>query len=105
MPPRACMLPAGELSRVLLSKPRVHSVAIELTAFCNQHCDYCYNAWREDRGASIGTPALATLLARIDRLAGAVDLEHVTLTGGEPLASHDLFPSLITCGRGTCARR
>jgi radical SAM protein with 4Fe4S-binding SPASM domain len=66
-------------------------VAIELTAFCNQHCDYCYNAWRDDGGASIGTPELATLLARIDRILDAVDVEHVTITGGEPLASHDLF--------------
>jgi radical SAM protein with 4Fe4S-binding SPASM domain len=72
----------------------VHALAIELTAFCNQRCDYCYNAWREDGGASVGTPELATLLARIDRVLAAVALEHVTLTGGEPLASHDLFPVL-----------
>jgi MoaA/NifB/PqqE/SkfB family radical SAM enzyme len=76
------------------AKPHVHSVAIELTAFCNQHCDYCYNAWREDRGASIGSPELSKLLARIDRVLGAAAVEHVTITGGEPLASHDLFPVL-----------
>lgn len=75
-------------------KPRVHSLAIELTAFCNQHCDYCYNAWRADGGASIGTPELATLLARIDRIADAVSLEHVTLSGGEPLACRDVFAVL-----------
>lgn len=74
--------------------PRVHSLAIELTAFCNQHCDYCYNAWREDGGASVGTPHLDDLLARIDRVLDAVSLEHVTITGGEPLASRDLFPVL-----------
>ncbi len=76
------------------SQPRVHSIAIELTGFCNQHCDYCYNAWREDGGASIGTPQLATLIARIDRIIDSVSLEHVTITGGEPLASRDLFPVL-----------
>ena len=76
------------------SRPRVHSLAIELTAFCNQHCDYCYNAWRADGGASIGTPERSVELARIDRVLDAVDLEHVTLTGGEPLASHHLFPVL-----------
>jgi radical SAM protein with 4Fe4S-binding SPASM domain len=74
--------------------PRVHSLAIELTAFCNQHCDYCYNAWREDGGASVGTPHLDVLLARIDRVLDAVSLEHVTISGGEPLASRDLFPVL-----------
>src|SRR5207248_4211025 len=60
----------------------------------NQRCDYCYNAWREDGGASVGTPELGALLARIDRVLDAVDVEHVTITGGEPLASHDLFPVL-----------
>ena len=73
---------------------RVHSLAIELTAFCNQHCDYCYNAWRHDGGAAVGTPELETLVARIDRVLASVSLEHVTITGGEPLASRDLFPVL-----------
>jgi radical SAM protein with 4Fe4S-binding SPASM domain len=73
------------------ARTRVHSLAIELTAFCNQHCDYCYNAWRQDGGASVGTPAIDKLLARIDRVLEAVSLEHVTITGGEPLASKDVF--------------
>jgi len=73
------------------ARTRVHSLAIELTAFCNQHCDYCYNAWRADGGVSVGTPAIDKLLARIDRVLEAVSLEHVTITGGEPLASRDLF--------------
>jgi radical SAM protein with 4Fe4S-binding SPASM domain len=76
------------------ARPRVHSLAIEVTAFCNQHCDYCYNAWRADGGASVGTPERSVLLARIDRVLDAVDLEHVTVTGGEPLASPHLFPLL-----------
>jgi radical SAM protein with 4Fe4S-binding SPASM domain len=76
------------------ARTRVHSLAIELTAFCNQHCDYCYNAWREDGGVSVGTPELAKLLGRIDRVIESVSLEHVTITGGEPLASRDLFPVL-----------
>ncbi|HEX3343733.1 MAG TPA: radical SAM protein, partial [Polyangiaceae bacterium] len=75
-------------------RPQAHSLAIEVTAFCNQRCDYCYNAWREDGGASVGTPERARLLARIDRVLDAVDFEHVTITGGEPLASHHLFPVL-----------
>ena len=73
------------------TRTRVHSLAIELTAFCNQHCDYCYNAWRADGGISVGTPEIDKLLARIDRVLEAVSLEHVTITGGEPLASKDLF--------------
>src|SRR4051794_26227458 len=75
-------------------RPHVHSIAVELTGFCNQKCDYCYNSFREDGGASVGTADADTLLARIDRILAAVDLEHLTLTGGEPLASHDFWPVL-----------
>ena len=75
-------------------RPHVHSIAFELTGFCNQTCGYCYNAFRADGGASVGSVDAATFLARIDRILDSVDLEHVTLTGGEPLASHDLFPIL-----------
>ena len=72
----------------------MHSVAIELTAFCNQKCDYCYNAWRDDGGRSVETGDTETLLARVERLLDAFDLDHVTLTGGEPLAHPGLFALL-----------
>ena len=73
------------------SRPKVSSVAIELTAHCNQKCTYCYNEWREDGGAAVGAPRAETVFARVDRLLDAVDIERVTLTGGEPFAHHDVF--------------
>lgn len=84
-------------------RPRVESVAVELIAFCNQKCDYCYNEWREDGGISLsarhaeGTNLGATRpsqLSRVARLIAAWQIDHVTLTGGEPLASRELFPVL-----------
>jgi radical SAM protein with 4Fe4S-binding SPASM domain len=72
-------------------RPRVNSVAIELTAHCNQKCDYCYNAYRSDGGAAVGAAELELLLGRIDRLFEAFDVDHVTLTGGEPFARSDVF--------------
>ena len=77
-----------------MAKPSIASVAIELTAHCNQKCAYCYNEWREDGGAAVGAPRAATLFERVDRLLDAIDVDHVTLTGGEPLAHHGVYELL-----------
>jgi radical SAM protein with 4Fe4S-binding SPASM domain len=75
-------------------RPAVSSVAIELTPHCNQKCDYCYNAWREDNGAAMGGSSPARVLSRIDRLCEAFDIDHFTVTGGEPFSRHDVFDVL-----------
>jgi len=82
----------------LRDRPKVYSVAIELTAFCNQKCDYCYNEWREDGGESVGTGDRQTLAARVARLVTALDIDHVTLTGGEPFAHPGVFDVLDVLG-------
>lgn len=82
-----------------MDKPRRHSLAIELTSRCNQKCGYCYNAWREDNGRSVGALGSEDLLALVDRALGEVEFEQVTLTGGEPLARADLFKVLDVCRR------
>lgn len=78
-----------------MTRPRAASLAIELTAHCNQKCAYCYNAWREDGGAAVGAPEPSTLLARADKFLDAVDVDYVTLTGGEPFAHREAL-GLIT---------
>jgi radical SAM protein with 4Fe4S-binding SPASM domain len=75
-------------------RPKVYSVAVELTAFCNQKCDYCYNEWREDGGQNMSTGDRKTLVARVSRLVAALDVDHVTLTGGEPFAHPGVFDVL-----------
>lgn len=71
-------------------RPKRHSLAIELTGYCNQKCGYCYNDWRGDKKES---QALSTesLLALLDRAITDVEWDHVTLTGGEPFARADFF--------------
>ncbi len=58
-------------------RPQVHSVAIELTAYCNQKCTYCYNEWRDDGGQSIGHTEGQKLFARVDKLLSALEVDHV----------------------------
>ncbi|MCC6528023.1 MAG: radical SAM protein [Polyangiaceae bacterium] len=79
------------------TRPRVNSVAIELTAHCNQKCDYCYNEWRDDNGASLGRGAQSPMLRRVKKLFAALELDHVTLTGGEPFSSPEVWPLLDLC--------
>lgn len=75
-------------------RPKVYSIAIEVTAHCQQKCDYCYNAWREDNGAGFEAGTSKKLLARVDKLLTALDVDHVTVTGGEPFARRDVFELL-----------
>jgi radical SAM protein with 4Fe4S-binding SPASM domain len=75
-------------------RTRVYSIAVELTAHCNQKCSYCYNAWREDGGVDVGAPPMRELLARLGRLFDELTIDHVTLTGGEPFARADVFEVL-----------
>ncbi len=69
---------------------RLESVSIELTALCNQHCSYCYNAWREDGGKEMGQLSHDKLKPVIDELFEQVELDFVLLTGGEPFVRRDI---------------
>ena len=75
------------------------SLAIELTAHCNQKCGYCYNGWREDNGKSVGSLRPAELVALVERALTEVDFHHVTLTGGEPFSYPGLLDVLEVVGR------
>jgi radical SAM protein with 4Fe4S-binding SPASM domain len=76
------------------TKPKVNSVAIELTAHCNQKCDYCYNDWREDNGAELVGSGGDKLLARVRKILDAWEVDHFTLSGGEPFSTPDVWPLL-----------
>jgi hypothetical protein len=83
-----------------LERTTVGALALELTALCNQKCGYCYNGWREDAGKSVGSADGEQLLQRLRRLFGAWRVDHVTLTGGEPL----LHPQPVRGARVVCGR-
>lgn len=80
-------------------RPKRYALAIELTSFCNQKCGYCYNDWRGDGGSSLGSLPSEKLLGLVDKALTEVEFDHVTLTGGEPLARHDFFEVLDVCAK------
>src|SRR5512143_2815163 len=75
-------------------RPRLHGVAIEIAASCNQKCAYCYNPWRAGGGRAIDRRERDKLLPRVQKLLDAFELEQVTLTGGEPFAHPHVFELL-----------
>lgn len=75
----------------MADRPKIYSLAVEVTAHCQQKCDYCYNAWRDDNGASMDHADTDRLVARVEKLLDAWDVDHVTITGGEPFARKDVF--------------
>jgi radical SAM protein with 4Fe4S-binding SPASM domain len=85
-----------------VTRPRRYALAVELTSHCNQRCAYCYNDWRADNGREVGALGREDLLAVLDRALTEVEFDHVTLTGGEPLARRDLFEVMDLCqAKGT----
>ena len=76
------------------ARPKVYSIAIEVTAHCQQKCSYCYNAWREDNGAGMEAGTQKKLLQRVERVLSRLEVDHVTVTGGEPFARKDVWELL-----------
>ena len=70
-------------------RPSLHAVALELTRYCNQTCDYCYNAFRGESHAQSQSPDRWP--ERLERLLEAFAIGQVTLTGGEPFAYRGIF--------------
>jgi radical SAM protein with 4Fe4S-binding SPASM domain len=96
--PRTCYLGVVQSADSLGegSRRAIASIAIEMTASCNQRCDYCYNEWREDGGKSLqhGKPASelrGQVVLRVEKLLEAYTFSRATLTGGEPLSHPEFF--------------
>jgi len=87
------------------SRPKIHSVAVELTAHCNQQCAYCYNAWRADKPRPDAPEDGTRQVARVQKLLEALDVGHLTLTGGEPLSRPQVWELLdLAADRGIGAQ-
>src|SRR5687768_7453541 len=76
----------AQLVRRSWQEHRLLAVMLELTYRCNLDCVFCYN----DLGARGEPLSLDRYRALLDELA-AMQVLHLTLTGGEPLAHPDFF--------------
>jgi radical SAM protein with 4Fe4S-binding SPASM domain len=69
---------------------KLRSLAWELTPRCNQRCLYCYNPWRSDSARATEELSTDEICGLVDRVLEDAELQHLTLTGGEPLMRRDL---------------
>jgi len=75
------------------------TVVFETTSECNQNCLYCYNEWKRSNRVRAGSGALApvgyrTARRTLSRLFRQVDVQRITMSGGEPLLA-DRFSELV----------
>jgi len=69
---------------------------LELTASCNNSCNYCYNFWRSAgvKGVAEEAHPFSHFSAIIDELARN-DVFQLTITGGEPLLKKEILLKTI----------
>ncbi len=65
------------------------NLRIALTRPCNLHCSYCH-AEGEDKSGESSTEMTADEIVRIARIAVALGISRIKLTGGEPLMRKDI---------------
>ena len=64
-----------------------YSLWLELVEDCNLDCVFCYNPWRPTESSLRGRKRLTSkeYLEAVSLIMSAVHIDHVTLSGGEPL--------------------
>jgi pyrroloquinoline quinone biosynthesis protein E len=70
----------------------IKQLVLEVTEACPHSCLHCYNYWREKR-APVSSPDALTqkeIRSLIRRIKGETTLQHVGISGGEPLLRPDL---------------
>ncbi|TNF25076.1 MAG: radical SAM protein [Deltaproteobacteria bacterium] len=80
-------------------RPRVGTLAVEVTTHCPRRCVYCYNAWKADDGYDRRELPLDTLADLVDTALTEAGLRAVQVTGGEPLARRGIWDFLADLRR------
>lgn len=74
-----------------MDRPEKISFTYEFSRQCNQHCEFCYNAWKmggEASGEELSTARAKRLLEKVIDETGC---NSIALSGGEPLLRKDLY--------------
>lgn len=71
-------------------KPLPKSIIFEITQRCNCNCKYCYNVWKNNGFYPEGELSTWKIKRLLKKIIKESRVDHITLTGGEPLLRRDL---------------
>ncbi len=96
----------AEIFRSLQGEGRLTGVdcVFVRTSGCNLRCRFCdtrYASW-EPEGDYI---SVEEVVGRVERLAAEANVDHVVVTGGEPMMLPDVVPLCANCGGRECTSR
>lgn len=83
--------------RPKVQKPRIRYLVFEATSICNLDCRYCYNIWKRPGVEFEHFNSYRLALRTLRHIFGASAVEHVTMTGGEPLLCERFEELVLFC--------
>jgi radical SAM protein with 4Fe4S-binding SPASM domain len=78
-------------------RPVMRGIIFEVTAKCNLSCKYCYNVHKAPLGIVPAKGGYRKAKQVLRHLFRTVDLERVTMTGGEPLLQERFLELVLYC--------
>lgn len=79
-------------------KFKLPHIAFECTSGCNLDCVFCYNIWKiPGRGIHPCEGSYKKSIGTLKKLFRDTDVDHVTITGGEPFLAERLIELVLFC--------
>ncbi|WP_163355082.1 radical SAM/SPASM domain-containing protein [Dysgonomonas sp. 25] len=78
-------------------KLQLPNIALELTDKCNLACRYCYNVWKIPGAERKTFDSYPKAIKALRQLFAQIEVQNVTLTGGEPFVAQRLKEIALFC--------
>ncbi len=78
-------------------KPALPYIIFEATSDCNLNCRFCYNVWKRPGVRHMSSGSYRQAIRTLKRLFGLADVQHVTMSGGEPFLCERFAEIVLFC--------
>ena len=80
-----------------MKKTKLNYIIFEVTSVCNLRCRYCYNPWKRPGEKDLQDNSYKQAKKTLKRLFKIADINHVTMTGGEPFLAERFSELVLFC--------